>query len=286
MLSFPPHCTHRLQPLDRSVFGPFKKYINTEITQWLTNNPGSTFSIYDIPSIVAKAFPLAFTPVNIQAGFKSCGISPFNRNIFGEHEFLGSFVTDRPAPAEMESVIAPQPNDEVHSMTSTLNANAPGTLPAVEQQNINISHPGSSGLLSSPFSVRPLPKAPARKSLKKNNRRKGRSMVLTDTPEKMEIEEMKNMQQLKNVKKKVLADKKKIKKQTNSKAKDNAEMEEENEEDFCLVCLNPYSESRSREVWVQCLRCKFWSHEACTPGFPTYLCHNKNHRHFTNQVEA
>ena len=24
MLSFPPHCTHRLQPLDRSIYGPFK----------------------------------------------------------------------------------------------------------------------------------------------------------------------------------------------------------------------------------------------------------------------
>ncbi|XP_063220517.1 uncharacterized protein LOC134529888 [Bacillus rossius redtenbacheri] len=28
MLSFPPHCTHRLQPLDRSVFAPLKKQIN------------------------------------------------------------------------------------------------------------------------------------------------------------------------------------------------------------------------------------------------------------------
>ena len=29
MLSFPPHCIHRLQPLDRSIYGPFKKYFNT-----------------------------------------------------------------------------------------------------------------------------------------------------------------------------------------------------------------------------------------------------------------
>ncbi|XP_065315310.1 uncharacterized protein LOC135924190 [Gordionus sp. m RMFG-2023] len=26
LLSLPPHCTHKLQPLDRSVFGPLKKY--------------------------------------------------------------------------------------------------------------------------------------------------------------------------------------------------------------------------------------------------------------------
>lgn len=28
MLSFPPHCSHKLQPLDRSVFGPFKKSVS------------------------------------------------------------------------------------------------------------------------------------------------------------------------------------------------------------------------------------------------------------------
>ncbi|XP_047137495.1 uncharacterized protein LOC124814000 [Hydra vulgaris] len=31
MLSFPPHCTHKLQPLDRTVNGPFKKAVNTAI---------------------------------------------------------------------------------------------------------------------------------------------------------------------------------------------------------------------------------------------------------------
>lgn len=39
LLSFPPHCSHRLQPLDRSVFGPLKWYINSsrpldENTPW------------------------------------------------------------------------------------------------------------------------------------------------------------------------------------------------------------------------------------------------------------
>lgn len=28
LLSFPPHCSHKLQPLDRLCFGPFKRAIN------------------------------------------------------------------------------------------------------------------------------------------------------------------------------------------------------------------------------------------------------------------
>lgn len=40
VLTFPPHCSHKLQPLDRSVFGPFKKAINTQCDYWITNHPG------------------------------------------------------------------------------------------------------------------------------------------------------------------------------------------------------------------------------------------------------
>lgn len=32
MLSFPPHCTHQLQPLDKSEYGPLKK--NTSTVKW------------------------------------------------------------------------------------------------------------------------------------------------------------------------------------------------------------------------------------------------------------
>lgn len=98
MLSFPPHCTHRLQMLDRSVFGPLKKYINTEIDQWMLNHPGTTMTIYDIPVIIAKTFSLVATSSNIMAGFKSCGICPFDRKVFHDHDFLPASVYQLSVP--------------------------------------------------------------------------------------------------------------------------------------------------------------------------------------------
>ncbi|KAJ8956451.1 hypothetical protein NQ318_010765 [Aromia moschata] len=62
VLSFPAHCSHKLQPLDRSVYGPLKKYCNSAIDNWMVNNPGKTVTIYDIPGIVKTALPLAATP--------------------------------------------------------------------------------------------------------------------------------------------------------------------------------------------------------------------------------
>ena len=87
MLSFPPHCSHRLQPVDRSVYGPFKKYLSSAQDTWQRNHPGKSMTIYDVPSLVRHALPLAATPVNITKDFKVSGIEPFKRDIFGDHEF-------------------------------------------------------------------------------------------------------------------------------------------------------------------------------------------------------
>lgn len=98
MLSFPPHCTHKLQPLDVGVNGPFKTYCAKAQEDWLRNNPGMTMSIYKIPGIVKYAWPLAATPSNINNAFKKAGVSPYNPDIFTDENFASSFVTDRPMP--------------------------------------------------------------------------------------------------------------------------------------------------------------------------------------------
>ncbi len=36
MLTLPPHCSHKLQPLDRTVFSAFKKYYNVSVTTELS----------------------------------------------------------------------------------------------------------------------------------------------------------------------------------------------------------------------------------------------------------
>jgi len=61
LLSFLPHCSHQLQPLDLSVYGPLKKFINSASDAWLKNNPGKTVTIYDIPEIVKQALLKAAT---------------------------------------------------------------------------------------------------------------------------------------------------------------------------------------------------------------------------------
>lgn len=102
VLSFLPHCNHKLQPLDRSVCGPLKKYVNSACDSWIANHPGATMTIYDIPTIVRTTLPLAATTNDIKAGFQVSGIYPFNKDSFPDSEFMATYVTDRP---DLEQVL-------------------------------------------------------------------------------------------------------------------------------------------------------------------------------------
>ncbi|XP_018402028.1 PREDICTED: uncharacterized protein LOC108779157 [Cyphomyrmex costatus] len=104
MLSFPPHCSHKLQPLDLAVYGSFKKYLSSAQDGWLRSNLGKTMTIYDIPSIVRTSLPLALSITNIVKGFERSEIFPFNKYIFNGSDYAPSYVTDRSDPMDHEDL--------------------------------------------------------------------------------------------------------------------------------------------------------------------------------------
>lgn len=92
MLTFPPHCTHKLQPLDRSVFRSFKGRFNMHLDHWIKIHPGINATIYDLLGIVSKALPQAATPENIMSGFRCTGIWPYKCDHFTEKDLLHLFL--------------------------------------------------------------------------------------------------------------------------------------------------------------------------------------------------
>lgn len=192
MLSFPPHCSHKLQPLDVSVFGPFKKYCAAAQDAWLRNNPGKTLTIYDIPKIVTDSLPFAQTSINIINGFRKTGIFPYNAKVFAEDEFSPSFVTDRPEPETIDL-------EKVHPEQAVMSSTERNPTPCASTSEAE-PEPGPSSKYNeiigpikvfSPEIVRPYPKAGPRKA-PKTNRRKRKAAILTDTPEKNALEEQQN----------------------------------------------------------------------------------------------
>nr|CAH0108297.1 unnamed protein product [Daphnia galeata] len=71
LLTFPPHCSHALQPCDVNVFGPFKRACGKSQNDWLHLHPGERISIKHIAELSTGTFQEAFPPKNIIAGFKA-----------------------------------------------------------------------------------------------------------------------------------------------------------------------------------------------------------------------
>ena len=342
MVSFPPHCSHKLQPLDRSVYGPLKRYYNVACDDWIVSHKGRTMTIYDVPAMVGLAYPKAMTPANIQAGFKVSGISPFNRNVFTDDEFLPADVTDRPPPPEQEATgvrDAPTLGDAAGVRDAPTLGDAAGVRDAatigdtagvrgaatigdaagvrdaptlgdtagVRDAATIGDAAGIRGAATlgdtagvrdeptlgdaagvrdaptlgespcrkqprTPEDVRPFTKALPRKTNQRGKKR-GRSMILTDTPVKnaLEAEAAKRKTKVKGpTSRKVartLAPKKQVKAAKRPKA---------TEEDACqcLVCDEPFGNNRPGEKWVSCTDCGKWAHEDCTSGDLCYVCHN------------
>ena len=120
MISFPPHTTHKLQILDRSVFGGFKKHYDTAMDAFMVSKPGTPATIYDIPALVTRAFERSMTQSSIKAGFRVSGIWPFDRDIFGPGDFAPSYVSDRPNPEPKSTKLRFHDQPETQPMTQVI----------------------------------------------------------------------------------------------------------------------------------------------------------------------
>ncbi|KAF2898949.1 hypothetical protein ILUMI_07210, partial [Ignelater luminosus] len=128
ILTLLPHCSHGMQPLDVSVFGPFKSYYNAAVDSWMLRNPGIPMTIYQVAECVGEAHPKAFTTANIIAGFKKSGIYPLNRSVFSKADFLNVSVTDRPIDLESPSTsFQARKNDDLNKKTNKTNLKCDST---------------------------------------------------------------------------------------------------------------------------------------------------------------
>ena len=196
ILTLHPHCSHKMQPLDVSIFGPFKTYYTAAMDSMMMTKPGIPITIYDIAKLVNTAHQRAMTPSNIISGFKKTGIFPYDDEIFQHDDFLASYVTDRPNPSrstEQQNETDSEVVSEVAVNSSPLlNLQAP---PSLATPNVTASTeplamtsiPGSAPTRSfiSPQEIRGYPKAQPRKQIQQKRKRK--SMIATDTPEKVQL---------------------------------------------------------------------------------------------------
>lgn len=188
---------------------------------------------------------------------------PFNDNIFSEEDFIASNLTEEEPPETTWTTIKnlsapplaparPQPGASSESEVE-LNAPPPQT-----------PQPGTSRDNNAREILEKMCSPPKPKQKRERKRKAEKANVITSSPYKTQVIEKKLPSYNKKVKKH--ATKKKPPSPTSS---DEAEWP-------CLVCGEPFANSRPSEKWIQCRGCKNWSHAECTTGvgLDLYVCQN------------
>ena len=205
--------SNKLHPLDKSVYGRYKRAYGCAAGVCMRSHSNTTLSIYHIPGMVLEAQMSACVPRNIIAGFQSNGIFPYNSEIFCDDGFALSAVSDRdPDVSQMitsvenseqsaetqttqgvsVSVAVATEKDMSGTSTASNESNDPKTtlnftvLTACGSKTIHFTndasgHSETSFAYGSHSNILPFQKAcPGRR--RTLNRRKGSTRISTDTP--------------------------------------------------------------------------------------------------------
>lgn len=307
LLCFPPHCTHRLQPLDVSFMKPLSTYYGDEVKSWLRAHPGRVVTQYQIAGLFGKAFVKAALMGTAISGFNKTGIWPPQRNVFTEADFLAAETTDiemledpvdipqmqphaqqlddvpevqsRPVENAREVQSHPDEQDDMLEVQPSPESLSPNRPPEPEpgcspNTSTDLTPTSQRNEKNSSFNISaeqivPIPKTGQKKRVVRANRRK--TAILTDSPYKLELQQRK--EKPKKAKRCLNADeqkKKRVKKTTRVKitSKDTNGVDTE-----CFFCGDLYS--RSTEGWIACEECQQWAHCSCAgvdDGEVNYVC--------------
>lgn len=93
MLCVPPHCTHRLQPLDVGFMKSLSVFYDHACSNWLRSQPGRIITTFQISETFADAYIQSATMSTALNAFRKWGIWPFDQNNLTDSDVF-SFIND------------------------------------------------------------------------------------------------------------------------------------------------------------------------------------------------
>ncbi|KAI4462406.1 hypothetical protein MML48_4g00018907 [Holotrichia oblita] len=175
----PPHCTHKLQPLNVEFFKPFMTYYDAYITKWLRDHCGRTFGLYQIRTIDRP----------LEKNLEPATIPITSNTTFPEDELS---TNDNVQPPDSEDV---QPTDS-EEVTDLYFNPQPSTSTIIgksrEDGNQKSSSPDSKVKVAV-LDISPIPTSTFYRKLR-NARSSLPSTVLTESPYKNEMESKDSVQ--------------------------------------------------------------------------------------------
>lgn len=279
LVTLPPHCTHKLQPLDRTFFKTLKTNYNRACDNWMTSNAGMRITVFEVAGLFCKAYDKTAGVEAAKKGFETTGIWPFDDQKFTDEDFLAAAVTDEPLPADVAQVGTEQVNPamsmsgEDSTLANTSEVQAEETDPGVAADSDNdidssnvtstanqcVPHPGLEEARKILAELSPRPKL---KIARPRTRKAESAAVLTSSPYKTMLEQKAKpgakRKKSTGVKSTTAATPKPAKQKKTSKKLD------QKDETPCCICRIKFG-GPPFEDWLQCSLCGDWYHESCGP---------------------
>ena len=267
MLTLPPHCTHKMQPLDRTFFKTLKCNYNRAADNWMTSNAAKRITIYEVAELFCKAYDKSAGIETARKGFETTGLWPYDDQKFTDEDFVAAEVTDEPVTtavqpaldsAEVEQTLdCPEPSTPSTS-ASTVPVASTSTALAYTPSAECEPHPGLEEARKILNEMTPRPKL---QSSRPRTRKAESAVILTSSPYKALLQE-KTTGTTARPNKKRKPDK--AVKKAPKKAKMARATATETDETPCCICHLRYGQPPI-EDWLQCTVCSKWYHESCGP---------------------
>lgn len=293
ILCLPPHCSHKIQPLDKTFMGPLKSHYSEEVRSFLRHS-SRPLSVFDMMELFGRAYLKVQRGDIAVNGFKVTGIYPVNRNVFSSEDFIASTLT---VPRSEKPTVDPLP-------CSSTRSDSPQPCSS-KSLDVIVPDKSNPAKFVSPMEISP---PPPKKQTSNRGRKPETSSIITYSPYKQELEkalEEKKKLQTRKIKKKDQIKKPHVKKlkldqrdepkklkmriPTKDDSNDSNDSfhsdvssvmdfipnttEPDDKDAECIFCNGKYSNDQRGEVWIRCVSCSLWAHFDCTGAEKDdYIC--------------
>lgn len=287
LLCLPSHTTQALQPLDRAFFKPLKTFFFQEAKHWMIQNKNRKLSRTNISRLIGNAWGKAATVANGTAGFRACGIYPYNPEAIPEHFFsisdasLSASNSHQATPSTSNNLpTSTRGSDPAEPSTSgisghkkTLHKNRePSSTLSIHSENSDVEKTPSKFLRED----NPIPLIPHQTGKRKQHaleltspENRAKRQVFSDNKKAIaEKKEIKKNAKISNDKGSVKSKKSKSRISSSSSSGSEPILSSSDEmsddtENFCVECSEYYFTTKSKVDWIQCPKCSGWLHETC-----------------------
>ena len=122
VFTLPPNCTSVTQPLDISVYGPFKNYLGQDMDEKMCNGIQITRTL--LPMMIINAWNKAASVQNIRSGWRAAAMSTFHNSMNSL-----SMTSDKFTPEDNKKPTNTSPTSSILSSSSS---SAPSPVKSIE----------------------------------------------------------------------------------------------------------------------------------------------------------